>query len=56
MTLWKGLFKTVELQSKVGEIKEVAARFKYQPNKGSIVIDEPEEDDYNFHILQPAKQ
>ena len=27
-----------------------------EPNKGSIVIDEPEEDDYNFHILQPAKQ
>ena len=28
VTLWKGLFKTVELQSQVGEIKEVAARFK----------------------------
>lgn len=30
--------------------------FKFQPNKGSIVIDEPDEDDYHFHILQPAKQ
>ena len=28
VTLWKGLFKTVELQSKVGEIKEVASNFK----------------------------
>lgn len=24
--------------------------FKFQPNKGSIVIDEPDEDDYHFHI------
>ena len=24
--------------------------FKFQPNKGSIVIDEPNEDDYHFHI------
>ena len=23
--------------------------FKFQPNKGSIVIDEPDEDDYHFH-------
>ena len=28
VTLWKGLFKTVELQSQVGEIKEVASNFK----------------------------
>ena len=25
--------------------------FKFQPNKGSIVIDEPDEDDYHFYIL-----
>ena len=24
--------------------------FKFQPNKGSIVIDEPDEDNYHFHI------
>lgn len=24
--------------------------FKFQPNKGSIVIDEPDEDDFRFHI------
>ncbi|WP_155993540.1 hypothetical protein [Prevotella sp. P6B1] len=24
--------------------------FKFQPNKGSIMIDEPNEDDYHFHI------
>jgi hypothetical protein len=24
--------------------------FKFKPNKGSIVIDEPDEDDYHFHI------
>lgn len=24
--------------------------FKFQPNKGSIVIDEPDKDDYHFHI------
>ena len=27
-TLWKGLFKTVELPSKVGEIKEVASQIQ----------------------------
>jgi len=29
--------------------------FKFQPNKGSIVIDEPNKGDYHFHIL-PANQ
>jgi hypothetical protein len=29
--------------------------FKFQPNKGSIVIDEPDKGDYHFHIL-PANQ
>lgn len=24
--------------------------FKFQPNKGSIVIDEPNKGDYHFHI------
>ena len=29
--------------------------FKFRPNKGSIVIDEPNKGDYHFHIL-PANQ
>ena len=33
------------------DIKQDRIRnFKFQLNKGSIVIDEPDEDDYHFHI------
>ena len=33
------------------DIKQDSIRnFKFQLNKGSIVIDEPDEDDYHFHI------
>ena len=30
--------------------KDSIRNFKFQPNKGGIVIDEPNEDDYHFHI------
>ena len=33
------------------DIKQDRIRnFKFQLNKGGIVIDEPDEDDYHFHI------
>jgi len=28
--------------------------FKFQPNKGSIVIDKPDEDDWHFHYKLPC--
>ena len=51
---------TLPWREKVGEAKEKKflvksgkdsiRNFKFQPNKGCIVIDEPDEDDYHFHI------
>ena len=40
MTL--GVMKDIEQDS--------IRNFKFQPNKGCIVIDEPDEDNYHFHI------
>ena len=40
MTL--GVMKDIEQDS--------IRNFKFQPNKGCIVIEEPDEDDYHFHI------
>ena len=48
----KSMFPNIFMDMNLDSIRN----FKFQPNKGSIVIDEPDEDDYHFHILQPAKQ
>ena len=46
--MFPDVMKDIELDS--------IRNFKFQPDTGNIVIDEPDKDDYHFHILPPVRQ